>query len=327
MKNCRSERTKSTRWSAYVHSIARSIEEHAEDRMAGSLLGSNQDDRELPLLLSLPDIILFSIISFAAAPTHRASFVCTRLALLSRSSYRSLYNNNILWLAILQEDYGALREEDAHKNSQSCDGSKRRRCSRLAKSPLDQVKEAHRLVKDNTEIAFYYLSELVNATSRKSGLSHKRLLSLLHEYGPHLRINQRTSTGGLFLVEVCRSKSATESNMLRCVQELVENHGAMVNLQTFEAAAVYQTAISVAAVRGMASIVQYLLQRGASPSILSSGRFRLSHNPKKTIRYNNLDALGFAKAAKQAELEHGAHLRDVRDLTLCIELLEVAKSA
>ena len=127
-----------------------------------------------------------------------------------------------------------------------------------------------------------------------------------------------------FLVEVCRSKHVKEAVILKCVQELVENHGALVNLQTFEAASSYQTALSVASVRGMPTIVKYLLDKGASPNIRSSGRFRVHKNPKKTMRYINLDCLEFAKEAKEAELEHGATTADLRDLNSCITLLEAA---
>ena len=49
------------------------------------------------------------------------------------------------------------------------------------------------------------------------------------------------------------------------------------------------------------SVVKYLLQRGASKGIRSSGRFRLHTNPKKTLSCTDKTALEFAQAMIEAE--------------------------
>jgi hypothetical protein len=319
-------------WSDYLHSIASALQQSTEENHGSNVHTNIQntlyDSDASAFLWNIPDTILFGIISFVAAPTHRAGVVCHQLAPLNHNCYERYMHNTSLWEAILQEDYGAI-SEDCDKSIKNvrrnnANGSdKRRRCTRLERSPLERVQEAHRLVKDNTEIAFYYLSELVTASTSKAGLSHRKLLSLLQEYGPHLRINQRTATGGLFLVEVCRSKNIKEPVVLKCVQELVEHHGALVNLQTYEAVSVYQTALAVVSARGMPSVVKYLLSKGACPKIRSSGSFRLSKNPKKSLRLVNLNCLECASEAKKGELEHGATARDLKALNKCIELLEV----
>lgn len=324
-----SKRKASSLFSRHVHSLAseivstssagtrnRAVQDSTSDEH-NELQDENQDNQ----LLILPDNALFHILSFTAAPTHRAGVICHQLARLCRASHTRFYQNTVLWEAILHEDYGASQTNQNNQHTQ-----KRRVCRRLERSPMERVKEAHGLVKDNSEIAFYYLSELVNAQS--GTLTRHKLCRLLDEYGPHLRINQRTSSGGVFLVEVCRARKVKEAVILKCVQELVEttyhHHGAMVDQQSYESASTYQTALCVAAVRGMPTIVQYLLEKGASLDILCSGRFRLMTNSKKTIRCNNQTALEFAKEAKRAELEHGAAPGDLKDLNKCIALLEQA---
>jgi hypothetical protein len=179
------------------------------------------------------------------------------------------------------------------------------------------VRDAHRVVVDRTEICYYYLSELTNSR----GLSRAKLVRLVNEYGPHLRINETVSSGGLFLVEVCRARNVKESAVLNCVRELVEKRGAAVNNCTNEPPASL-TALAVAAARGMPSVVKYLLQAGADPAIAASGRFRLHANPKKSVRCDAAPPIEFVKVMMQAERKEGAPGRALRDLARCIKLLE-----
>lgn len=157
------------------------------------------------------------------------------------------------------------------------------------------------LLNDNTEISFFYLSEMVNATgsrnhSSSNGLSKARLRSLLNEYGP-IRVNRVVSSGGLFLVETCRAKHVRESTLLGCVQVLVEEHGALVDGRTFESQSSQQTALCVAAARGLPTIVRYLLQCGANPNIRSTGRFRESG---LSVFLRDATPLDFAVALRRA---------------------------
>jgi HEPN domain-containing protein len=106
------------------------------------------------------------------------------------------------------------------------------------------------------------------------------------------------------------------------VEELVENHGAYLDLATFEAQNSKLTALCVASVRGMPKVVKYLLEKGASRYIKCSGRFRLYTNARKSVRCNDSTALEFAQEMKKAELDEGSSEQNVGNLKKCIKLLQ-----
>lgn len=171
----------------------------------------------------------------------------------------------------------------------------------------------------NTDYCFYHLEEI---TTNKP-LTQKRLSQLLHEYGPHLRVNHRTRTGGTLLVSCCRARYGRECDILKCVQWLVEApHHAHVNLEALESDSSNLTPLAVAAVRGMFTVVRYLLQKGASTKIKSTGRFRLHTNKKKTVKLVQALPLEFAQGMRNAEQNEGASSRDLKDLDKCIRLLQ-----
>lgn len=170
-----------------------------------------------------------------------------------------------------------------------------------------------------------YIAFRTNASKgdKKAELTKRGLCGLLNEFGPHLRINTTLSSGGLYLVEVCRARHVRESVVLKCVQELVEERGAIADLFTSEAPNSSLTALCVAAVRAMPTVVKYLLCTArASRDIRSSGRFRLMAQPKKSLRCNNVTPLEFAQKMRQAEIEAGASARDLVNLNKCIRLLD-----
>ncbi|EEC44368.1 predicted protein [Phaeodactylum tricornutum CCAP 1055/1] len=263
----------------------------------------------------LPEEIVFHIVTFVAAPTTRATVLCHQIAPLCRASYRALLNNQqssaSLWDKVLREDYGV---------SQSMADS-RRSCKRLRRCPVERVRDAHVLIQDNTEIAYFYLSEMVQSRC-KGDLTRSKMCRLLDEYGPHLRTNTVVSSGGTYLVEVCRARNVKESTILACVKELVESRGAQVDVLTRESPQSSQTALCVAAARGMSTIVQYLLQvHSASRDERSSGRFRLHTAPKKTISFRFQTALEIAEMMKDAESKEGATAQSLVSLNHCIRLL------
>jgi hypothetical protein len=269
-------------------------------------------------LWELPDELLFYLVSFVAAPTHRATVLCHQLAPLSKAARRAILEEDssiTLWDTVLREDYGVADISTNHAS-----GVTRRACKRLRRSPVDRVRDAHILIQDNTEIAFFYLSEMVNASKKE--LTKSKLCRLLAEYGPHLRINKVLSSGGLYLVEVCRARHVKELVVLKCVQELVEQRGALVDLSSNDGGKSNQTALCVAAVRGMPTVVKYLLQRGASRHIRSSGRFRLHTQSKKTLQCKNVTPIEFALAMRDSEKDAGATEDNLSDLNKCIRLLE-----
>lgn len=264
----------------------------------------------------VPDVILFHIVSYMAAPTHRTTVLC-QLGTLCKAANESILQNEegTLWQTVLKEDYGAVMRNSSTRQESRCS-------KRLRRSAYNRVREAHGLVKANTEIAFFYLTELCSSADKP--LSRARLCNLIEEYGPHLRINSRLSSGGVYLVEICRARHVRESVIQRCVQELVESYGALVDLRSDESTSSRQTALAVAAVRGMSSVVKYLLQQGASISLLSSGRFRLHTSSRRSIKCMGDTPLGFAKLMRTAELEAGATKQDLRGLDASIRLLTQA---
>jgi hypothetical protein len=276
-------------------------------------------------LWNLPEEVLFQVVSYAATATRRAGVLCHSIAPLCKGSYRTILHDSDrsarLWDIILEEDYSISLESCAPSPKRTKNSSQglRRECPRLRRSPVQRVRDAHALMVDRTEICYYYLSEMTSTR----GLSRPRMARIINEYGPHVRINEVVSSGGLFLVEICRARNVKEAVILRCVQELVEQRGASVNICTNEPPSSLN-ALSVAAVRGMATVVKYLLQAKADITIPGSGRFRLHTNPKKSLRCDNVTPLQFATSMIEAERAEGATERALRDLVACIRLLEVA---
>lgn len=278
----------------------------------------------------LPDVLLFKIVSYVTAPTHRATIICHSIAPLCRDAYQALIldddSSAVIWDSVLREDYGVVDHSSSgahhHQDHHSIGSKKRRRsCSRLRRSPIQRVADAHRLMNDNSEIAYFYLSEMVNCSSSTNKLTKARLVSLLEEYGPYLRINHPVSSGGQYLVEICRAKHVTVSVVLKCIQELVEHRGALVNVQTRESDASQITPLCVAAARGMPAVLHYLLRHGARKDVLSSGRFALHTHPKKSIRCRDQNAQEFAEAMRNAEALAGATPASLASLDSCIRIL------
>ena len=154
---------------------------------------------------------------------------------------------------------------------------------------------------------------------------------MLDEYGPHLRINETVSSGGIFLVEVCRARNTTEASILNSVKDLIERYGAHPDPQTNEANNSQLTALCVAAVRGMSKVVSYLLGKGASPLVKSSGRFRLHtqeitgvrgrRRRNQSLRCDNATPLQFATTMRAAEAEAGATPSSLKGIDQCIKLI------
>ena len=71
---------------------------------------------------------------------------------------------------------------------------------------------------------------------------------------------------------------------------------------------------------GLPNVVKYLLSKGANPGITCSGRFRLSTNPKKSLRCTG-SAKEFAESMLEAEKKEGASNQELVDLKRCIKLL------
>lgn len=262
--------------------------------------------------LELPEVLLYAILKLVAGPTHRTHVICHQLVPLSKHVASTLLDKSpTLWQALLEGDYG-VKEDIKHT-------ANTRRAKRRKESPLLRVKDAHLMIKDNTEIAYFHLEEMSN--SSQSPLTRSRLNRLMHEYGPQLRINDRATVGGTFLVTCCRARHVRESIIRKCVELLVEEYGANVNLCTYETSQSTVTPLAVAAARGMPSVVMYLFDRGASCAPESTGRFRLHTNSRKTVNCSRATPLEFSRRMRAAEVEAGANVHDVKDLDKCIRYL------
>lgn len=277
--------------------------------------------------LCIPDATLAIILAFAAPPTERAHLLCHRLASTCVAMHVSVESGlHDTWSAILADDYGGANRGN--------DGG--RRSKRLRHSPKSAVEASHRLVLDRTAVAHFAITEM--AHSSRTSLSVARLRWCLREYGPNIRINHRVEIGGTFLVEICRARNVTERVVLACVRELVEYHGANVNLaaapetraRRFRGASMMSssqlevegglTPLCIASARGMPSVVKYLLCVGASPQVAGTGRFRLFTKSTKSIS-GTFRPIQFSQAMKEAEIAHGAKESVLTDLNKCIKLL------
>lgn len=272
------------------------------------------DPRAVFTVWELPEVLLFHVVSYVDGPTKRATVVCHQLAPLCQSSSKVILKNELspLWSAILKHDYGAQLNERAGRRSSK----------RLKQTHLQRVRDAHKMARDNTEIAYHYLSELC-----ARGLTRAALASLIEEYGAQNRINRLTRTGGTFLVECCRARHVKESTILKCVQLLVETYGASVDVAICEQPPKTLTPLCCAAARAMPTVVKYLLNKGADPSIQSTGRFRLYKRPRKTANCVETTALGFAQIISTEEMKHGATASELKELRKVICLLETAEAS
>lgn len=279
------------------------------ERMTGTKVDS------LPFeIWTLPDVLLYHISRFTAPQTERASFFCHMLAPLNKASYKTILDEEksvALWDLVLSGDYGVSSEHQRQS---------RRSSKRLKRSPVDRVRDAHNLLRGNTEIAYFYLSEHCTGSVKANCLTKARLRGLINEYGPHLMVNKAISSGGTFLVEVCTARNVPKATILQCVQELVEKQGALVDQRTREASNCSLTPISVAAVRGLPKVDEYLLSKGANPDIECSGRFRLSTHSRISQRCTG-SAAEFAQTMLDAELKIGATDQELVDLKRCVKLL------
>jgi hypothetical protein len=260
-----------------------------ERAMVSTIKTSSSKDEEFEELLiwELPEVLVYHIVSYVAPATDRASVLCHKIAPLCKASSKAILeesSSEALWDLVLAGDYGV---------DNPIEKDKRRHCKRLRRCPINRVRDAHKLLQSNTEIAYFFLWELSYEKNTKP-LTKSQLLKILDEYGPRLRFNKTVSSGGTFLVEVCRARHTSQTMILQCVQELVEHRMASVNLASNESSNCILTALAIASSRGMPNVVKYLLSKGASPSQRCSARFRLYKNPKKSVRCTTSTPLEFS---------------------------------
>lgn len=165
---------------------------------------------------------------------------------------------------------------------------------------------------------------MVHGKSKQRGILTKaKLRGLFQEYGPVIRVNGLVTSGSLFLVELCRARHVREATLLACVKELIQVHGALVNGITYESATSRQTALWVAATRGMTTIVRYLLEKGANPyAPVCTGRVRYGPQQRLSLYRQDVSVLEFTKALRDAQAKVGMPRNVLSPLDSCIGLLQ-----
>eukprot|EP00571_Detonula_confervacea_P011955 CAMPEP_0172304180 /NCGR_PEP_ID=MMETSP1058-20130122/5618_1 /TAXON_ID=83371 /ORGANISM="Detonula confervacea, Strain CCMP 353" /LENGTH=365 /DNA_ID=CAMNT_0013015299 /DNA_START=8 /DNA_END=1105 /DNA_ORIENTATION=+ len=223
-----------------------------------------------------------------------------------------------------------------------------RRSSRLRPATSKERYIHHyNLLLSRNESALLELQERAHSSNKTLSLSI--LKRLVKEYYP-IAINRRVRTGGTFLVEVVRARYVKETVILKCIKLLIGENGADPNVpsaeegldSTTKIAPVYETSAAsgevgtclssstgrelyplvIAAARGMATVVKYLLSVGANINLRGSSRFRLYSNPRKSVKGVDLTALEFAIKMRDNELENGVREEDLKGLNRVISLLE-----
>jgi len=267
------------------------------------------------LLSTLPDELLYKVLSYAETEAGVGPFLGGVLSRVNRAMRRVAESDN-LWEMILNGS-----EYHTQDRGELAVGRKRRREStRLRRSTAkEEVIHAHWVLRDQTEMALQDFAELC-VFGKPHKLSLPRLRGILHQYGT-LNINQRSRNGETFLVECCRARHVSERIILHCLTELVVAYHANPNIPAFEGTTrATVTALVVAAARGMPTVVKYLLSVGAAVHQEGTSRFRLHTNASKSIRGTYLP-IDFARRMREAEILYGATEEDVQSLDACIEIL------
>jgi hypothetical protein len=269
----------------------------------------------LSLLLDLPDALVYHILNFLARPRERAACLSLQIAPLCSQTWHAVQHEpwSGLWTLLLQE-YANCRGPLMR--------SKRKRTHRRLYSCQELVCEAHLALSDRTEDAHMTLA--TTATSKHAPLTLKRLRCILKNDG-ELFVNRRSPSGRTFAMVCCAADYIDEGVILRCVKELVEMHGADVNILTnSEEPYANRTALFFALARVMPTVVEYLVQAGAFLDIKATGPFRLVSDPSKSFR-GSFSPLSFVQQLQAEESALGALPPYwASKLNVCIQILSKA---
>ena len=300
------------------------------------------------IFLALPDDLLYLISNFIAGPTDRASVFCQSIIPLSSSIRQSIKNERPnLWSMILNE---YTKKKSFSKETKNVDTKKKqnsknanieknsvpiRSSKRLKRNGIqEQVQDCHRLLIDRTYIAYYALSEMIH--SSRTPLSLKNLRWIFRTYGPIIKCNQYQNTndmkgsmkrGETFLTTCCRARHVKERVILSCAKELIEKHGARLDISN-KGNVSTSSPLCIAAARGMSSVVKYFISAGASIQEKGTDSIQLLFNRKKRIR-GTYTPLEFAiQMHDECLIFAGLDINDKQEwkgLKKCISILEKAK--
>lgn len=291
----------------------------------------------MDLLLSLPDDLWYSILTFASAPTERAAVLCSRVAPLCSALRESVDRGRPgLWSAVLDEYGGggdAVSSRKRRRTSTTIAPPPARSSARLRPaSKKDEVRAAHARLLDRTVIAHRALTELTR-TAVAPTLTLGGLRWIFAHHGPSLSCDRRFSDptsysqGDTFLVECCRAAGASERIVLSCAKELVSERGARPDGPP-PSSSRRTTPLCVAAARGMPSVVRFLLDSGADPRVEGADRFPIRRRPSRSVS-GTFAPLRIAKIVLDAKIEQqkeGVDARsEIRSLRACVRILEQAE--
>jgi hypothetical protein len=271
----------------------------------------SQLSQGLQLFLSLPDTLLYRILTLCAAPRERVNYLLLQLSPLCKILHHSIQFEKVgVWDRIMEE-YAPTVEADSTIKPPPAVTLKRKRATRRTQQQQEQqqtisqshydlstrlihrVRNAHEDLLHATDDAHVALSAMCD--NQHSPLTLKRLRRIL---GPHRILANRRScdSGRTFVMTVCAADYVDEGVILRCVKELVEKHGACTRMwSSQEAPFANRTALFFAAARVMPTVVKYLIehehhqlqwtrQEHQSPlQKRATGRFKLVTDPTQSF--------------------------------------------
>jgi len=282
----------------------------------------------IPRFLTLPDALVYAILRLVAPPCETASVACHRLALLSRSCHSSVTDENgVFWDFVLGEYSGDAASRAAEDRVPAPVPSPRR-CKRLRRSAREAVREAHLRLCERSDAAHLALTEMTHRRERPLTLARLRALFPRGSgAAAELRVNQRARVGGTLLIECCRARFVEERAVLSCVRFLVTDKAADVNVATgagpLPGGAGGLTPLCIAAARGMATVVGFLVSSGADPSLAGQGRFRLFGSTHASV-HGKFTPRGWVRAMAEAEAAAGVPPSDLAGLLECARVLDSA---
>jgi len=147
-------------------------------------------------------------------------------------------------------------------------------------------------------------------------LSLCKVRKALAQWSPCLIDRVSPISNGTPLMECCRSRGCTEASMLAAIGELVTAHGADPSVANSEG----QSPLILAAARGLARVVAFLLEHGADPRPRGFGSFRAAGD-KRVVVQGIYTALGWTEVMIERERRGGVSRQQQKTLLRCNSLL------
>ena len=257
--------------------------------------------------------------------------VLLELALLCKATNHAVHNKwETLWSLVLERDFQghnasvATSQDRLSSNPQSPRSCKRLRRSLAGRNPRDIVKNLYTTMCNRTDDA--HMALVAMAKSEHMPLTLKRLQTILRQgilddnpkrkqqvttsRSQRILINRRSPLGRTFLHACCAADYVDERVVVRCVRDLLRPSGGDDDMEGCRADPNVFTseeypyadrpALFFAISRVMPSVVQELINAGASLTVRVSGMFRLVSNPRQSFS-GTFTPLEFACRLQQVE--------------------------